>query len=65
MAAMKREFEAQQKASEALQYKGFEIARCSGKWSVSNWPSLYSSKQKAFEAVDNCLSLRAMLAEAN
>jgi len=64
MVAMKREFEAMQKANEALEYKGFEIVHCAGKWSVSNWPSLYTSRVKAMEAVDNCLNFRALLASA-
>jgi len=64
MAAMKREFEAMQKRNETFEYRGFEVSGGSGKWFVANWQSIYSSRAKALEAVDNCLNLRAMLAEA-
>lgn len=65
MAAMTREIKEAQAAFVSFEHKGFEVSGNAGQWFVSNWPTIYTSKQKAIEAIENCLSLRAMLAEAN
>lgn len=63
MAAIKRELMAKIEASEKeASYRGFEISGNAGQWFVGSWETIYTSKQKAMDAVDNCLNLRAMLA---
>jgi hypothetical protein len=44
-------------------YCGFEVSGKNGRWFVGAWPTIYTSRQNAMEAVDNCVALRQSLRE--